>query len=116
MIYRGFAHEPREDKLPGWVQEKLSSLRLRVVTLETRINEISTGKEPSNFWFEDLDGNRYYIPVLCYLKFSDGSPHGGISIDYRPRGGRDYGLYLNGEGALFIKPSASNACYVKSER
>jgi hypothetical protein len=110
-IYRDA--DPREDRLPKWASENLKFLRARVEVLERRLTEISSGTVQSNFWYEDADGRKYYIPRHSRLMFSDGTPHGVLDIGYRDGWP---GVYLNGSGALVVKPCAANACYVKSER
>lgn len=105
--------DPREDKLPRWAQENLKFLRYRVESLENRLDEISSCTSKSNFWYEDVDFRKYYIPANSRIMFSDGTMNGVIDISYRDGWP---GIYLNGHGPLTVKPAAANACYVKSER
>jgi hypothetical protein len=105
--------DPREENLPKWVQENLNSLRLRVSSLEETVKDMESGTTANNFWFESLDGGKYYMPKHSRLMFSQGSRHSTIDIGFRESWP---GLYLNGYESLIIKPSAANSCYIKSER
>jgi hypothetical protein len=107
--------DPREDKLPRWVREKLHALRRITMEARAELSAFKHGAEPTPFFLQGFGSGRddqpFYVPEhFGGLKF--GKPndyHKSINLNAE----RDGWLRISGGGAIAVQPSSSNVIFVK---
>ncbi len=109
-----FIQDPREEKLPRWVQEKLAEARRRVKEAESNALEARLGTKPED--------------SLVIVEKFDCVPIGlgDVSVTFKPAPGADWTSFiqvrsLNGgievyanSGPLAITPVSSNVVRIKN--
>lgn len=111
-----YAPDPREPKLPKWVQEEIRVLRMRLREADRHIEELRANNPDSNVQVMDYQRGNWNLPNGAVVEFTvRETPHGRQNV-IRVNVASDGRLYLNGDYSLNIHPQASNCFYVALER
>lgn len=110
--------DPREARLPRWVQSNLSSLRRRLSEAEAHIRDLTGDIEATDTHVDSMRSGEnldYPLPPGSKVAYQIGETkrHGAYVrawIHRDPWGG--VSLHIQGDRALNIMPSASNTFYV----
>lgn len=111
---RIFERDPREERLPRWVQEKLSSLRMEVNVQARIIAELKAEIPETNTFVSDYVRGDTPLPPNARIDFVLGD-------DSRADMSRKVQVYISQEGVLEIQggrtlavePRASNSLRIR---
>lgn len=118
MAYDDVSLDPREPKLPVWVQDKLAGLRRRIERLEQLVKETELATDP--------EGSEVVItrfdPVIRPGPIGLGRSTITFKLPNTMKGHeryveadvRDGWVYIRGSDGLVVRPSAANSIYVRS--
>lgn len=108
--------DPREEKLPAWVRDKMATLRRAAKEARDELTALKSGGSPGPLWLENWDDQvRFYLPPEAgRLRYGD--PAGGANIILYADSQRPGWLVAQGEGrGLIIAPSSSNVVLIRSQ-
>lgn len=106
--------DPREDKLPAWARDKLTTLRRAATDALSELRDIKEGREPTEFWIESHDDDsRFYLPPRSQICWGD--PAGEARVTFGLPGAQypKGWLAIRGNLNLQISPWAANVALVR---
>lgn len=107
--------DPREAKLPVWVQDKLKAMRRATTDARDELHQLKSGSEPGPFWLESWDdGERFYLPkfsgILSYGNPETGNRELTFAVNAQAPDGW---LSVSGEDRIAAAPWAANVLLIK---
>lgn len=115
FVDRALEVDPREDKLPVWAKEKLTTLRRAATEARNELGNLRGGTEPGRFWLEDWNhGQRFYLPKNAG-RLMYGDPHTGSELEFSISSQSPEGwLSITGHGVI-VAPWVSNVLLIKGQ-
>ena len=109
--------DPREDRLPAWARDKLSTMRRAASEAAAELAALKTGTEPASFWLQSWDDEkRFYLPKNSgRVMFGQGETELQLSENFGGGGGYVGWLSVSGgPGGIVVAPHSSNVVLIRN--